>query len=65
MLIGGGCMNKKDINEFLEFRKKFSKLEWFEINQAVNFRENEKANQIKLDDSDIEIISERLIEKGI
>lgn len=58
-------MNKKDINEFLEFRKKFSKLEWFEINQAVSFRENEKANQIKLDDSDIEIISERLSEKEI
>ncbi|CVK79384.1 DNA%2C complete genome [Streptococcus pneumoniae] len=51
---------KKKLNEFLKFRSQFTKREWFEINQAVEACLNEKADQLKLDDSDVEIISKRL-----
>ena len=46
-------MKIEDIKKFLEFRKKFSKLEWHEINEAVRLQENKRADQIVLDDSDI------------
>ncbi|OZS31507.1 hypothetical protein CHL72_11710, partial [Streptococcus pneumoniae] len=55
----GGRM-EETINEFLKFRSQFTKREWFEINQAVEARLNEKADQLKLDDVDLEIISKRL-----
>ena len=51
---------EETINEFLKFRSQFTKREWFEINQIVEARLNEKADQLKLDDSDLEIISKRL-----
>lgn len=51
---------KETIKEFLKFRSQFTKREWFEINQVVEARLNEKADQLKLDDSDLEIISKRL-----
>lgn len=51
---------KSDIEEFLEFRKKFTKRQWHELTQAVEHRFNEKAAHLKLDDSDIQIISKRL-----
>ena len=51
---------KETIKEFLKFRSRFTKREWFEINQAVEARLNEKADQLKLDDLDLEIISKRL-----
>lgn len=51
---------KETIKEFLEFRSQFTKREWHEINQAVETRLNQKADQLMLDDSDIEIISSRL-----
>ena len=51
---------KETINEFLKFRSQFTKREWFEINQVVEARLNEKADQLKMDDSDVEIISKRL-----
>lgn len=51
---------KEKLNEFLKFRSQFTKREWFEINQAVEARLNEKADQLKLDDVDLEIISKRL-----
>lgn len=54
---------KETINEFLKFRSRFTKREWFEINQVVEARLNEKADQLKLDDIDIEIISKRLERK--
>jgi hypothetical protein len=54
---------KETINEFLKFRSQFTKREWFEINQVVEARLNEKADQLKLDDSDVEIISKRLERK--
>ena len=51
---------KEKLNEFLKFRSQFTKREWFEINQVFESRLNEKADQLKLDDSDLEIISKRL-----
>ena len=51
---------KETINEFLKFRSRFTIREWFEINQAVEARLNQKVAQLKLDDSDVEIISKRL-----
>lgn len=44
----------------MKFRSQFTKREWIEINQVVEARLNEKADQLKLDDSDLEIISKRL-----
>lgn len=46
-------MKLQDIKQFLEFRKKFSKIEWHELNEAVRLQENKRADQIVLDDSDI------------
>ena len=54
---------KETINEFLKFRSQFTKREWHEINQTVEARLNQKADQLMLDDSDIEIISKRLERK--
>ena len=51
---------KETIKEFLKFRSQFTKREWLEINQTVEARLNQKADQLKLDDSDLEIISKRL-----
>lgn len=51
---------KETIKEFLKFRSQFTVREWFEINQVVEARLNEKADQLKLDDSDLEIIARRL-----
>lgn len=53
-------MKPEDIRQFLEFRKKFSKRQWRELEQAVASRLNEKADQLTLDDSDIQIVSERV-----
>lgn len=52
-------MNEKILKEFLEFRKQFTKYEWFELNQIINSRLNEKADQLELDDLDLKIIQER------
>lgn len=54
---------KETIKEFLKFRSQFTKREWFEINQAVEARLNQKVPQLKLDDLDLEIISKRLERK--
>lgn len=43
----------ESIKQFLEFRKKFTKREWFELNRAVEAQLSKKADQIILDDSDI------------
>ena len=51
---------KEIIKEFLRFRSQFTVREWFEINQTVEARLKQKADQLKLDDSDVEIISKRL-----
>lgn len=54
-------MKVEDIKKFLEFRKKFTKREWFEINKAVDDQENKRADQIILDDSDVEQIFNKII----
>lgn len=54
---------EETINEFLKFRSQFTKREWFEINQAVEVYLNQKADRLKLDDIDVEIISKRLERK--
>ena len=54
---------KETIKEFLKFRSQFTKLEWHEINQAVEVYLNQKVDQLKLDNSDVEIISKRLERK--
>lgn len=53
-------MKAEDIKKFLEFRKKFTKREWFEINKAVADQENKRADQIILDDSDVNEIVDRI-----
>nr|WP_072537042.1 hypothetical protein [Anaerococcus mediterraneensis] len=53
-------MKAEDIKKFLEFRKKFTKREWFEINKAVSDQENKRADQIILDDSDVTEIFNRI-----
>ncbi|HFI0402783.1 TPA: hypothetical protein ACGOWV_000997 [Streptococcus suis] len=50
----------QNVQQFLEFRKKFTKREWNNLNQAVEARLNEKADQLKLDDFDLEVITDRL-----
>lgn len=54
---------KETIKEFLKFRSQFTIREWFEINQAVEARLNQKVPQLRLDDLDVEIISKRLERK--
>lgn len=53
-------MKAEDIKKFLEFRKRFTKREWFEINKAVDDQENKRADQIILDDSDVNEILGRI-----
>ena len=54
-------MDKKaTIKKFLEFRSKFTTREWHELNQAIDERLNQKADQLKLDDSDLVVISDKL-----
>lgn len=53
-------MKLQDIKQFLEFRQKFTKREWHEINEAVRLQENKRADQIVLDDSDIYSVIIRL-----
>jgi hypothetical protein len=48
---------KETIKEFLKFRSQFTVREWVEINQAVETRLNQKVAQLRMDDSDVEIIS--------
>ena len=53
-------MKIEDIKQFLEFRQKFTKREWHELNEAVRLQENKRADQIVLDDSDIYSVIIRL-----
>lgn len=53
-------LEKKTIKQFLEFRKKFTKRQWADLETAINARFSEKADQLKLDDFDLKAITERL-----
>ena len=57
---GIGMDKKTAIKEFLKFRSKFTKREWHELNQAIDERLNQKADQLKLDDLDLVAISDKL-----
>ena len=54
-------MKKEDLISFLNFRKKFTKREWFEINKLIEDRERQKADKLELDDFDIEVILDRVV----
>lgn len=53
-------MKKEDLINFLNFRKKFTKREWSEINKLIEDRERQKADKLELDDFDIEVILDRV-----
>lgn len=53
-------MDENSVKSFLEFRKNFTKREWFELNKAVADQENKRADQIRLDDSDVNEILIRI-----
>ena len=55
-------MKKEDLINFLNFRKKFSKREWSEINKIIADREREKADKLELNNFDIEVILEKVID---
>ncbi|MCK1246267.1 hypothetical protein MX112_04815 [Streptococcus uberis] len=48
-------MNEK-IKKYLEFRSQFTKREWYELNRSIEAQFSKKADQLKLDDSDLEEI---------
>lgn len=56
---GGLAMDEKTLKQFLKFRKQFTKREWFELNHIIDGRLREKADQLELDDLDLQIIEER------
>lgn len=51
---------KDTIKQFLEFRKKFTKRQWVDLETAINARFSEKADQLKLDDFDLKVVTECL-----
>lgn len=51
-------MTKEIIKEFLEFRKKFTRREWQELNHIIDSRFMQKAAKLELDDFDIQTILE-------
>ncbi|WP_278276397.1 hypothetical protein [Staphylococcus epidermidis] len=48
------------INQFLEFRRKFTASQWQEINNIIDSQYRKKAAELQLDDQDVETI-ERII----
>lgn len=49
-------ITEKDFDEFLEFRRKFTELEWETLNSYVNFVLNNRKKNFVLTDSDVEYI---------
>lgn len=52
------CMKitEKDFDEFLEFRRKFTELEWETLNSYVNFVLNNRKKNFVLTDSEVQYI---------
>ena len=50
-------ITEKDVDEFLEFRRKFTELEWNTINGYVEFVLNNRKRNFVLTDSEVEEIS--------
>lgn len=53
-------LTKETVKRFLEFRKKFTKRQWADLETAINARFSEKADQLKLDDFDLKAATEHL-----
>lgn len=49
-------ISEKDVDEFLEFRRKFTDLEWTTINGYVEFVLNNRKRNFVLTDSEVEYI---------
>lgn len=49
-------ITEKDVDEFLEFRRKFTELEWETLNSYVNFVLNNRKRNYVLSDSEVEYI---------
>lgn len=49
-------ISEKDVNEFLEFRRKFTELEWQTLNGYVNVVLNYRKKNFVLTDSEVEDI---------
>lgn len=49
-------ISEKDVNEFLEFRRRFTELEWTTINNYVEFVLNNRKRNFVLTDSEVEYI---------
>ena len=49
-----------DVEEFLNFRERFTRAEWSELNHVIELVEKNRADQVKLTDSDVEEIKNRL-----
>lgn len=56
-------ITEKDIDEFLEFRSRFTANEWAEINHYVDCVLNRRKNDFVLTDSEVEYLRE-LINKN-
>lgn len=53
------------INQFLEFRKKFTPRQWYEINQIIETQFKKKAAELQLDDQDVETIKTIITQQKI
>lgn len=49
-------ITEKDFDEFLEFRRKFTELEWETLNSYVNFVLNNRKKNFVLTDSEVQYI---------
>lgn len=49
-------ITEKDVDEFLEFRRKFTELEWETINGYVDVVLNQRKRNYVLSDSEVEYI---------
>lgn len=54
-----------DVEAFLNFRKKFTRAEWSELNHVIELVEKNRADQVKLTDSDVEKTKNRLTSNHI
>lgn len=52
-------LRQKTVEEFLKFRQMFTKLEWQNLNHMIDVQLNRKADQLKLDDLDIQTVIDK------
>ncbi|MCE5506505.1 hypothetical protein JMA31_05220 [Staphylococcus pseudintermedius] len=56
---------KNTIQKFLEFRKQFTPRQWYEINQIIDNQFKKKADELQLDDQDVEVIKNIITQQKI